>query len=381
MTRTHKRGLESARPAGPIQRIGRLPNLDGIRGIAFLIVICSHAGLPRIMPGSIALSAFFLLSGYLVTLLLLREWDTSGSISITGFYRRRAFRILPPMYICLAVAAALSALGLIPGELRLTPILSQIFCVNNYYMIFADPTHTGMPEGTSIFWYVALQEQFYLVYPIVLLYLLRRVSKSSCAAIFAALIAAALLWRYTLIRHYGVTNSFRTFTASDTRFDAILFGCILALYRNPATSPIEIGRRYVEYAILLGCASVLLITSVVNTFEWRETLRYTLQSMALVPVVYLAITDADSRIFRWLEWRALRLIGTLSYTLYLIHYVALFLVGGFLPAAGIYARAAVAFVISLAFAYAMHLWVEEPLDRWRKRLGVRPQALRQAETG
>jgi len=361
-------------PAPAVPRTGRIPNLDGIRGLAFLIVIGSHAGLPRIVPGSVALSAFFMISGYLTTTLFLREIDRTGGLDFGGFYRRRALRLLPPMYITLAVAAILAAVDLTPGTVRFWPVLSQLFCVNNYYMIFVDPTHAGMPEGTSIYWYVAIQEQFYLVFPFLLLFLTRRLSRNSIAILFFALCLAALAWRAILVGLMGVDNPFRTFTGTDTRFDALLYGAILAVAINPAGPAARPVAPAAKYFLLLCGAAILFVSAAADLvlsgrtgFLWRETLRYTLQSLALAPVIYFAVADAANPVFRWLEWRPVKLLGTLSYTLYLVHYVFLYLVATLIPGIGIYPKAIVAFIISFIYAYAMHQWVEKPIDNIRKR--------------
>lgn len=352
----------------------RIPNLDGIRGLAFLIVIGSHAGLPRIMPGSVALSAFFLISGYLTTTLFLREIDRTGRLDFGGFYRRRALRLLPPMYITLALAAGLALAGLIPGTVKLGPVVSQLFCVNNYYMILVDPTHAGMPEGTSIYWYVAIQEQFYLVFPAALLFLTRRMSRQSIARLFLALCALALAWRFVLVTAFGVDNPFRIFTATDTRFDALLFGAIIALALNPAEPARGAAPPLFKYTLLMGAVALLFISAAADFvlpgrtgFIWRETLRYTLQSLALAPVIYFAVADSANPLFRWLEWRPVRLLGTLSYTLYLVHYVFLYVIATIFPGIGIYPKAAAAMALSFVYAYAMYKFVEQPVDAIRKR--------------
>lgn len=89
----------------------RLSPLDGLRAAAVLIVILSHAGLGHIVPGGFGVTIFFFLSGYLITTLMVKEWDKSEKIDLSAFYLRRAVRILPPMFIAIAITVALSILG------------------------------------------------------------------------------------------------------------------------------------------------------------------------------------------------------------------------------------------------------------------------------
>jgi peptidoglycan/LPS O-acetylase OafA/YrhL len=351
-------------PSGVARKPFHVPSLDGVRALAILIVMGSHCKLPRIMPGTIAVSGFFLVSGYLITTLLRREFARTGTLRFGEFYRRRALRILPPMYITLALAALAWSIGLIPGELHAAPVLSQLLCANNYWQILFG--NTGMPEGTSIYWYVAIQEQFYLIFPFVLLWLLRRCTLRTNAAVFAVWCAIALAWRCLLVFGLNVTDDMRTYIAVDTRFDAILIGCILALWNNPVLDPVPGLRARTKVGLAAAAIVLLFAASVNNTQPWRETVRYSLHSMALLPLIYLAIVDAERPWFRWLEWRPVRYLGSISYALYLVHYVVLFIVTSLWPTGGTWPRAAIVFAISIAYAAAMRRWVEDPLGRFRK---------------
>ncbi len=342
----------------------RVPSLDGIRALAVLIVMGSHCRLPRIMPGTIAVSAFFLISGYLVTTLFRREYARSGTLRLKEFYRRRALRILPPMYLTLAFAVAAWCCGLIPGEVHVPPLLSQALCLNNYWQIAF--TNTGMPEGTSIYWYVAIQEQFYLIFPVLLLFLMRRWPLRRIALAFSALCAAALLWRIALVYGMHAADEMRTYIGTDTRFDAILIGCVLALWHNPMLDGEPSLRTRTKSGLFAAAILLLFIASVNNTQAWRETVRYTLHSAALLIVVYLAIADSDRPWFRWLEWAPVRYLGSISYSVYLVHYVILFIAGSLLPSSGKWSRAAVVLAVSVLYGAAMRRWVEDPLAAIRR---------------
>ncbi len=110
--------LQTAPPAA-----GYIPSLDGIRALSFLIVFAAHAGLERWIPGFFGLSVFFFLSGYLITTLLRVEWNRTGTVNLRQFYLRRALRILPPFYVVLAGASALTLFGALDGSLQGSAVL------------------------------------------------------------------------------------------------------------------------------------------------------------------------------------------------------------------------------------------------------------------
>src|SRR5262245_34585181 len=143
-----------------------IQSLDGIRAYSFLLVFFAHAGLDNYIPGGFGVTVFFFLSGYLITTLLRLEWEQHGSISFRDFYLRRALRILPPFYIVLSAAALLAVVGIVGvvnAPLRATPILAQALHVSNYWII-ANTTN-DLPVGTGVYWSLAVEEHFYLVFP------------------------------------------------------------------------------------------------------------------------------------------------------------------------------------------------------------------------
>lgn len=347
----------------PVPSPPRLPSLDGIRAASFLLVFAAHAGLERAVPGGFGVTVFFFLSGYLITTLLRIEHDALGDISLRRFYLRRALRILPPFYLVLVMAAAAAALGALPGGLSAQALSAQAMHLANYRIV--RDGYAGQPAGTGVYWSLAVEEHFYLVFPCLYLLLRRTVgSPLRQAVVLWALCAAVLAWRCVLVLglHAAVD---RTYVATDTRVDSILFGCALAVFGNPALDgPSRISEVCWRQVLLpLGCAA-LVASFVIRNPAFRETLRYSLQGVALIPVFVVALRWPGSWPCRVLNLRAMSFLGELSYPLYLVHHVVLVALGT-LP---FVVRAPLALVVAIGIAWAIHEIVEKPCARLRKRL-------------
>jgi peptidoglycan/LPS O-acetylase OafA/YrhL len=338
--------------------------LDGIRAISFFLVFFSHAGLGRIVPGGFGVSIFFLLSGFLITTLLRMEFARYQRISLRDFYLRRVLRILPPLYTALALAMLLSSIGPAPPGIPLAGTVSQALQVYNYYEIFANLPHI-MP-GSAVLWSLAVEEHFYLIFPLLYAWMLPRLSPRRQALLLLCLCAAALAWRYVLHFHYHVPD-LRTYYATDTRFDSILLGCVFAIIANPVLhDPLHDWLRRNMKFLLPSSLLVLLATFLVRDDGFRETLRYTLQGLALIPLFIAAIDYQHSWPGIFLNLPPVRFLGVLSYSLYLCHSIimATFERAWSNPLLTNTATLAGA----LCFATLVHYWIERPCTEARKRL-------------
>jgi peptidoglycan/LPS O-acetylase OafA/YrhL len=358
-----------AAPAGKRPPL-HIPSLDGLRAVSFFFVFAAHAGLERFVPGGFGVTVFFFLSGYLITTLMRVEAERSGHVNLKNFYLRRALRILPPFYIVLLGAIALSEVGFLRGQgpPRAMPIASQLLHFSNYWI--AERGWSGIPPGTGVYWSLAVEEHFYLVFPTVFLLLGRlHLTGRQQALAFWGVCAAVLAWRCILVFALDA-NVDRTYLCSDTRVDSIAFGCALAVWRNPALDdrPDPGPRAGVLPRVLLVAAlALLLVTFVVRDPAFRETFRYTLQGVALTPLFALAVRWPRWLSFRPLNWKPLRFVGTLSYSLYLIHQVVLATVEQHTSLPGV-PRAAVALVVASVLAWVMYVAVEKPCARLRRRI-------------
>lgn len=350
---------------------GAIPSLDGIRAIAVSMVFFAHSGLEHVVPGALGVTIFFVLSGYLITTLMRVEHRRSGRIDFGAFYLRRFLRLIPPLVVVIAAVLLLSALDLIEGDFTPLGLLSVLFYFGNYYVIAND--FAGLPAGLGIMWSLAVEEHYYLLYPPLAALLLRLGRVRVSSSVLLALCCGVLVWRCVLVLN-GASEAYLTM-ATDTRVDAILFGCILALVRNPWLEGAPQPMRALDWALVAGCLGLLLGTLLFRDEFFRLTSRYTLQSLAIVPLLYLAVARADSIPFRWLNSRPMAYIGTVSYSIYLSHQVILFMIQRHWPALGWTWTTVFAALLTLAVAELMRRWVEQPCARLRKRLHrERPRA-------
>lgn len=288
-----------------------IPTLDGWRGLSVIGVILYHgrmgfftAGtLPERLAahGSIGVDVFFAISGFLICGLLLEEYARTGDISLRRFYMRRFFRILPPYYVTLAGICALSVLGVIRVHYSYLP--SCLFFYRNYMPLGMDE-HGGF--YTAHFWSLAVEEHFYLLWPMFLLAL--KPKRAGKAALLLALLVFG--WRQVVISLWPLT-SFATRT--DTRIDALVWGCLAAIYFPEIKRIFERIQERIRFSELwLPLAAILLVA------EATHVPGLTLLRVILLPALVLStVIHPASLLGHVLEWKPLRWIGTISYSLYL----------------------------------------------------------------
>lgn len=305
----------------PVSSGGYIPALDGLRAISVMIVAISHAGFTSI-PGGFGVSVFFFLSGFLITTLLLGEHAKTGTIDIRQFYIRRFLRLMPPLLVTLAVAYGLFFLGVIDGAVSWAGLASQVFYFANYFSIFMDGGN-HIPAGTGVLWSLAVEEHFYIIFPVLMLVLLQKSKdRRLIAGVLGAVCIAVLLWRFYLVGSPGFIAE-RTYYATDTRVDSIIFGCILALAFNPLDAKAPQRMTWMHWLVMALALGTLMATFLVRNGVFRETVRYTLQGLALMPLFYCAIRWSNQLPFAWLNTKWLMVLGTYSYAIYLIHHVAI----------------------------------------------------------
>lgn len=358
----------------PRYATGAIPSLDGIRAVAVSLVFFAHEGLDNLVPGGLGVTIFFVLSGYLITTLMRIEHARSGSLSYRDFYLRRLLRLMPPLFIVVTAAGLLALASVIDGSFTPEGLFSALFYLGNYYVIAHD--FHGMPAGLGVVWSLAIEEHYYLLYPPLAALLLRfgRVGLSVTA--LSTLCAAVLAWRYWLVFHGG-SQAYLTM-ATDTRVDAILIGCLMALLRNPWLDPVPAPRALIDWGAAGACVAVLLGTLLYRDEVFRLTARYTLQSLAIAPLIYLAVARADRLPYRWLNARPLVYVGTISYTIYLSHHLILSGLAKHWPQLGWLWLTLAGAVLTLAVAEPMRRWVEQPCAALRKRLHGKALARRTA---
>lgn len=374
--------------------MNRLPSLDGIRACAVSLVFLAHAGLDRWVPGGLGVTVFFVLSGYLITSLLRSEHQRTGRILLGKFYERRALRLLPALLVVVLVAGGLAAKGRLEEPFTPGGLAAALLYLSNYHLILND--FHGFPAGLGVLWSLAVEEHFYLVFPLWCAWVLpsfqdrqhaverqgtgahagepslwTRVGDPAVVGLIGVCVAI-LAWRCWLQFH-GTNPRWLTMS-TDTRADAILAGCILALVRHPQLDERRHRDATRDLIVAVVCLAVLLGTLLWRTESFRHTWRYTLQALALLPLIDLAVKRANWRAFRWLEARPLVWLGRRSYGVYLVHHVVLLGMAREWPMAGGWRLGGAALVVTLLSAALLYSTVEQPLTRWYQRSRTQPVA-------
>jgi peptidoglycan/LPS O-acetylase OafA/YrhL len=343
-----------------------IPSLDGLRAVSFLLVFAAHAGLEHFVPGGFGVTIFFFLSGFLITTLLRAEFEKNAVISIRHFWLRRTLRILPPFYLVLLSALLLGLALDPPGSLSPPAVTAQALQYTNYWIVRHG--YEGQPAGTGVYWSLAVEEHFYIVFPWFYIALQKaKLSARNQAVVLWSICILVLVWRLVLVFAYHAPMV-RTYLASDTRVDSILFGCALAVWKNPVLDDVALNERRWKYAYVPFAALLLACCLVVRGDNFRETVRYSLQGAALTIVFIAAIRYHRWPVFAWLNSRAAVFIGLLSYSLYLLHLAVLLGIARAFPDAGLLVQGGLSLFLSISLAWVIYLTVEKPCARLRRKL-------------
>jgi peptidoglycan/LPS O-acetylase OafA/YrhL len=343
-----------------------IASLDGLRAISFLLVFAAHSGLEKFVPGGLGVTIFFFLSGFLITTLMRAEYEKNGAVNIRHFWLRRALRIWPPFYVVLIAASISTLVFESSGAVSPAAVAAQALHYTNYWIIYHG--YAGLPAGTGVYWSLAVEEHFYIVFPWI--YVVLQKYKMSCrnqALTLWAMCALVLLWRCVLVFAVGASED-RTYMASDTRVDSILFGCALAVWNNPVLDDVALRERRWKYAYVPVALLTIAVCVLVRNQAFRETLRYSLQGAALTGIFIAAIRFREWLPMRLLNLRPVAFIGVLSYTLYLLHYAVIAAVQWRFSYAHPALQAGLAFSISMGLAWVMYVVIEKPCARLRRKL-------------
>ncbi len=339
-----------------------IPAIDGLRAIAISMVIAAHMGAEKFVPGGFGVTLFFFISGYLITGLLIQEDSTVGKIDIPSFYIRRFLRLGPALITMISVVSV--GYFLLLGTVSGTQILAGLFYFTNLFVY--EHFHSIAQSFRMPFWplwSLAVEEHYYLIYP--LIFAAAWKWRDRFLAGLAILTIIVLLWRIVLVVHWRAPD-IRTYFATDTRIDSILFGALLAVMLRTRFAGLA---RYLGHwpAISVGVV-FLLFTFLYRDPVFRETFRYSMQGVALLPLFYATLFEPKFSLVRAvLELPVMNWIGRLSYSLYLYHTAAFFFVATLLPNTNILLLDLISLAGSLAAACLSYYCIERHFQKLRDR--------------
>ncbi len=333
------------------------PALDGLRAIAALLVIADHCRVPQFSSGYFGVDLFFVLSGYLITGLLVEEIGARGRLDLPGFYLRRFLRLTPPLFLMLAVYLALAptlwphyGLWQHVGDAGLAG-----FYLSDYAQAF-----WKRPDMLLHTWSLAVEEHFYLLWPFAIL-LLTRIKLRWRVAALVGLYLLASLWR---IFEYERLGWFVAYYRFDTRLSGLMLGSLLAIVlpRLRISEETANGVGLVASAVLITCLKVS---------GWGNpwAIEWTVSLVGLGAVgILIAASVRTSWVSAVLSAPPLVGFGVISYSIYLWHYPLAVFLRERLPW---YETWPLVLAIALTAATASYLFVERPLQRYRRGLSAR----------
>ena len=351
-------------PPRLLENLGRkkIPALDFLRAISAFIVVIYHFGFVLFPSGS-GVMVFFVISGFLITWLLLQEFETTGRVALGHFYFRRTFRIFPAFYAFWAVTVG--GLILKRGHILWGQATATFFYLGDYYQALNHYPESGLSHA----WSLGVEEQFYLLWPAMFVMLARnrrQLFRGTCWSILA-------VWIYRNLLYLAGAPEEYVYTAFDTRIDHLLVGCLLAVSLRYG----YFGRGWTVvcskpgYTLLtLGAFAGSITAGCILGPAYRNTIGFMVDPI-LVAILLGQLLASPARYVAWMDSRAFVYLGTISYSTYLYHKIVSGLVmkvGAGLPAAIVVpAGLAATYVVAILSYYL----VEKPFLRLRVRIEQR----------
>ena len=320
-----------ARTSSRAGRIGSLPYqpaLDGLRGLAVAAVVLYHCGVGWARGGFLGVDVFFVLSGFLITGLLITEWRTWGSIDLRQFWVRRVRRLLPALFVLLVVLAVIAhgSPSDQRGQLR-GDMLATLFYVANWHSIITQDSYFAQfvqPSPLLHTWSLAIEEQWYLIFPPLLILALRLLTTSRNVSRHARRVLTILLLLFAglsvvlMSSVVSASDQSRAYYGTDTRAQALLVGAALALItRSGADNRARQLARSWGVPALIGLVAVFGL--VPDTALWMYHGGFLLVA-CLSAIVVVDSCRPEATAHRILAWEPLRLLGVISYSVYLWHW-------------------------------------------------------------
>ncbi len=357
--------------------MGYLPGLDGLRALAIVGVLLYHGDVGWVPGGFLGVDVFFVLSGFLITSLILEEMDRSGRVNFGRFYLGRARRLLPALFLMLVIVGLAVAFVYTDAAASYrADALASFFYMTNWWYIIVDQSYfefTGRPALLAHLWSLAIEEQFYLIWPAVVFLLARGGSHTRRSRVRTAALVLAVLstvWMLVLSVRNGYplyADPSRAYFGTDAHAMGLLIGAALATMWRPGRLPETVNARARAFLTTIGIASVVVILGFylfVNEFTpWL----YRGGFLALAVIVAIAIamlTHPAIGLGALFGTSVLRYLGRRSYGIYLWHWpiVVVTRPGSDLPWEP-WAVAILRLLLILGIAELSYRFVEMPIRR------------------
>jgi peptidoglycan/LPS O-acetylase OafA/YrhL len=353
-------------PVSMSARYGYIPCFDGLRSLAIVLVILRHLEVSNIIPAGFGVTVFFFISGVLITRLLLAEQVQKGGVDLFNFYIRRFVRLAPPLIVMVGITSiVMVANGVyVPWQ----GVASSLLYFRNYYTWYLKAT--GQPLDTEIWeptWSLAVEEHFYLLFPLVLVFFGSRPRifiTAMSAACVGSLVLRILAWFY-----WPEPDQY-LYHATEMRLDGILTGCLLSYVAHYLPNA-SFWKYISSQSIFWFCVMCIPASMLYREAFYDGAIKYSVQQLLLIVIMYQMIfIDSHQWAKVILENGFLKYIGRLSYSLYLWHLPCYYAVKALLPAQ----PHSVQVIISIAAAFVVaamsyHL-LEMPLVSMRKKFGA-----------
>ena len=359
-----------------IQRLNHITSLDGLRGVAVILVLTRHfevlapQGLTGITfidhffrGGYLGVDIFFVLSGFLITSLLLNEHETHSRIRLLRFYGRRSLRLLPALSLLLVLYSIVTVLegqafsSISPG------IWASFFYFLNWQYVFNFPRSYG---DLGYLWSLSIEEQFYIVWPAVVILLLRFTKKTLFHISFIAILIAFVLWHRHVLRTTTTEVPYERFTIfirTDARIDSLLAGCITAfIYRYRL-----ISIRLSQLLAIFGAIVLFLYLELSQPYTgYMFSGGFTVVAVSVACLI-LGLTTSTFYLTRLLSGRFIVLIGKTSYGIYLWHYPIFAFVNRHMTTTSEIYKVVTALLLTALFTTASWMLIETPALRLKSR--------------